>query len=127
VLTDQHMPREPKTIRVRQTDLCPPGGEPFNPDHCTTAVDMRARIAALERDNTLIKSAFILNDLGLPDFDGHRHDHRVRMEAAKVMDSYKITATHKVIAAIVAMFVLFFSTGVTTKIQAIVTQTKEAK
>lgn len=118
---------ETKSIRVRQSDLCPPGGEPVNPDHCTTAAEMRARIAALEREHTLFKSAFILNDLGLPDYEGHRHDHRMRVEAAKVMDSYKITATHKVIAAVVAMFVLLFSTGVTTKIQALVVQTKETK
>lgn len=119
-------PREPKAIRTRHTDSCPPEDEPFNPDHCTTAADIRARVAALERDNTLIKSAFILNDINLPDFDGHRTDHRVRREAAKIMESYKITATHKVIAALVAAFVLFFSTGITTKLQAIM-QIKETK
>jgi len=43
------------------------------------------------------------------------------------MESYKITATHKVIAAIVAVLILFFSTGVTTKIQSLVAQTKEVK
>ena len=58
---------------------------------------------------------------------GLSRDHPVRIEAAKVMDSYKITATHKVIAAIVAVFMLFFSTGVTTKIQSLVAQTKEVK
>jgi CheY-like chemotaxis protein len=89
-------------------------------------VDIRARVAALERDNTLIKSAFILNDINLPDFDGHRTDHRIRKEAAKIMESYKITATHKVIAAVMAALVLFFSTGITTKLQALV-QTKETK
>lgn len=125
--TEQRDNREPETIRIRQTDLCPPGGEPFNPDHCTTAADMRARISAVERELTVIKSAFVLNDLDLPDYDGHRHDHRVRLEAAKVMESYKITATHKVIAAIVAVLMLFFSTGVTTKIQSLVAQTKEVK
>lgn len=124
--TEQRDPREPKTIRIRQSDLCPPGGEPFNPDHCTTAVDMRARLAALERDNTLIKSAFILNDINLPDFDGHRTDHRMRKEAAKIMENYKITATHKVIALVIAAVVMFFSTGITTKIQSFV-QAKESK
>lgn len=125
--TEHRDTREPKTICIRQTDLCPPGGEPFNPDHCTTAADMRSRIAAVERELTSIKAAFILNDLGLPDYDGHRHDHRARIEAAKVMASYKITATHKIIAAVVAVFVLFFSAGVTTKIQSLVAPTKETK
>ena len=87
-----------KTFRIRQTDLCP----------------------------TLIKNAFILNDINLPDFDGHRNDHRLRKESAKIMENYKISATHKVIAAIVATFVLLVSTGITAKIQAIV-QTKETK
>ena len=109
-------------IKIRQTDLCPPGGQPFNPDHCTTALEMRQRIAALERDCAAIKSAFILNDLNLPDYDGHRKDHRTRLEAAKVMESYKITATHKVIAAIVAGFILVFSSGITTKFNELITQ-----
>ena len=115
-----------KTFRIRQTDLCPPEGKPFNPDHCVTALDIRTRLAALERDNTLIKNAFILNDINLPDFDGHRNDHRLRKESAKIMENYKISATHKVIAAIVATFVFLVSTGITAKIQAIV-QTKETK
>lgn len=116
MLTD---PRDP--IRIRQTDLCPPGGEPFNPDHCGTALDLRQRMASLERDTALIKSAFVLNDLSLPDFEGHRSDHRIRKEAAKVMESYKITATHKIIAAVVAAFVLAFSSGITQKLQELVT------
>ena len=124
--TKPREPREPKAIRSRHTDSCPTGSEPINPDHCTTAADILTRVAALERDNTLIKSAFILNDINLPDFDGHRTDHRIRKEAAKIMESYKITATHKVIAAVMAALVLFFSTGVTTKLQAIM-QTKETK
>lgn len=119
--TEQRNPHEPKAIRIRQSDLCPPGGEPFNPDHCTTAVDMRARIAALERDNTLIKSAFVINDIALPDFDGHRNDHRIRKEAAKVMESYKISATQKIIGAIIGVCVLVFSSGVTTKLQELIT------
>lgn len=118
--TEPREPREPKAIRIRQTDLCPPGGEPFNPDHCTTAADIRARVAALERDNTLIKSAFVLNDISLPDFDGHRNDHRIRKEAAKVMESYKVSATQKIIGAIIGVCVLLFSSGVTTKLQEIV-------
>lgn len=122
--TEHRDPREPKAIRIRRDDVYPL--DKCDTDYCSTAIDMRARLATLEREFTVLKSAFILNDLNLPDFDGHRSDHRMRKEAAKVMENYKITATHKVIAAIVAAFVLFFSTGITTKLQAIV-QTKETK
>jgi hypothetical protein len=111
------MPIEHETIRIRHTDLCPPDGQPFNPDHCTTALDMRQRIAALEREIAAIKTAFLIDDLGRPDFDGHRADHRLRREAAKVMEGYKITATHKVIAALVAGFIFVFSAGITAEIK----------
>lgn len=84
------MPTNPHDpIRIRQSDTCPPGGEPFNPDHCTTALDMRTRIATLERENTLIKSAFVLNDLNLPDYEGHRKAHLQLIKAADLMDKYK--------------------------------------
>lgn len=127
MLTNQQRdPRESKAIRIRQSDTCPSSNEPFDPEHCAVSSDVRTRLATVERELTLIKSAFVLNDLNLPDFDGHRSDHRIRKEAAKVMENYKITATHKVIAAVMAAIVLFFSSGITTRIQAIV-QTKEIK
>lgn len=74
----------------------------------------------------MIKSAFVLNDLNLPDFEGHRGDHRLRQEAARVMDSYKVTATHKIIAAVVAALVLVFSSGISAKFHEL-TQTKDSK
>ena len=105
---DTAVPTHPseQPIQIRRTDdLCPPGGQPFNPDHCTTALDMRSRIAALERENTVIKSAFVLNDLNQPDFEGHRTAHKKLIAAAEVMDKYKQTFVVKLIG-VVAVFLL---------------------
>jgi hypothetical protein len=101
-------------IRIRKTDdLCPPGGEPWNPDHCTTAADMRTRISALERELEAIKSAFVIDDLGKPDFGGHRVAHKKLIAAAEVMDKYKHTVTLKIVGAIAAFLIgVIFSGGI---------------
>ena len=112
-------PNEPQypTIKIRRTDdLCPPGGPPFNPDHCTTALDMRARIAALERENTVIKSAFVLNDLGQPDYEGHRKSHIQLIKAAEVMDKYKQSFVTKVIGVIAVFLLGVIASGATSLI-----------
>ena len=99
-------------VQIRRTDdLCPPGGQPFNPDHCTTALDMRTRIATLERENTLIKSAFVLNDLNLPDYEGHRKAHIQLIKAADTMDKYKQGVVSKVIGVAVVFLLGVIASG----------------
>ena len=103
-------PSEP--IKIRRTDdLCPPGGQPFNPDHCTTALDMRTRIAALEREIEAIKTAFVTDDLGKPDFAGHRMGHKKLIAAAEVMDKYKFGVVSKVIGIIVVFLMGVIASG----------------
>ena len=61
-------------------------------DHCNK---FEARITALER-------AFVQDDLGNPDIEGHRKAHLASIEASKVVDSYKSEATKKIIGWAVA-------------------------
>lgn len=112
------MPIDDKpAIRILATDdLCPPGGQPFNPDHCTTALDMRTRIATLERGFAQMQTAFTRNDLGEPDYDGHRVSIIKQKEADKIVEGYKLTATTKVIGVVVGFLVLLLSSGLTTKL-----------
>ena len=105
-----------RTITMQVEDACPPGGEPFNPDHCTTAHDTRKRLAAVERDIAKINTAFVLDDLKEPDHAGHRKRELKAIETEKIVESYKITATTKIIGAIIALIVLLLSSGITTKL-----------
>ena len=100
-----------KQIKIRSTDSCPPGGAPFNPDHCSTALDMKQRIASVERKQAEMTTAFLLNDLGAPDFDGHRKDHLAIRNASEVMARYKIGATEKLIGIVILAVLALLNTG----------------
>ena len=59
-----------------------------------------------------IEKAFVKNDLGEPDFDGHRRAHLQLIEAEKVMSSYKHEATKKFIGWFVTVLLGAVSGGV---------------
>lgn len=81
-----------------------------------TGNDLRVRVAILDRKCEEMTTAFVLNDLKTPDYDGHRKAHLEMEEAARIMKNYKISATQKVIGAVIALVILLLSTGTTTKI-----------
>lgn len=41
--------------------------------------------------------AFLKDEDGFPDFDGHKRDHAARRDSAKAIDSYKAEAARKVV------------------------------
>lgn len=61
--------------------------------------------------------AFVLNELGEPDFDGHRKAHGKLIEAEKVLQGYKLEATKKVIGWVIAVLVGAVGSGVVTWVQ----------
>lgn len=93
---------------TRKSDACPAA--------CPMPPDLVERVARLERQAAATTTAFVLNDLKTPDYDGHRKSHLEMIDAANILKNYKISATQKVIASAVAIIVLLISTGLTTKI-----------
>jgi hypothetical protein len=81
---------------------------------------MRARLSIVERDLGAMKTAFVLDDLGRPDYDTHRKAQIATAEAAKIVEGYKLTATTKILGAVVAFVMLLLSTGLTTKLAELV-------
>ncbi len=77
---------------------------------------MRTRIAALERENSAIKSAFVLNDLGLPDYEGNRKLNIKLKTANETMEKYKMGAVEKIIGIVVAFVLGLLATGFVTQI-----------
>ena len=59
-----------------------------------------------------MSKAFVLNELGEPDFDGHRKRELKAIEAEKVLQGYKNEATKKVIGWVTAILLGALSSGV---------------
>lgn len=99
--------------RIRQSDTTCPRDSAAN---CDTALDLKQRLASVERKQGEMTNAFLLNDLGLPDFDGHRKDHLAIRKASEVMSRYKIGATEKIIGVIIIAVLGLLNTGILTKL-----------
>ena len=84
-------------------------------DSCATleadVLDIHSRLQKLEHSHGRMQEAFVKNDLGLPDFDGHRTDHKVRIEESKVVDGYKRDATKRFIDLLIGGGVAVFLLG----------------
>lgn len=74
------------------------------------------RLAALETDVAQLKTAFVLNDRGSEDYDGHRKDHYVRSEAAKTaektMGELKADATKTLLKVVLTAAAGIFALGI---------------
>ena len=99
-------------FRRRAEDRTESGGAPTVADAWHRAglahkrlFEFDARVAAIER-------AFVKDDLGTPDLEGHRKAHRELIEAGKVMDGYKNEATKKLIGWALAIILGAMSSGV---------------
>lgn len=65
----------------------------------------------LDTHVSTVEKAFPLNDLSLPDYDGHRRDHTVRMEESKTMSDYKHTVTKNILNSGTAFILLLLGLG----------------
>lgn len=72
---------------------------------------LNTRLQKLEHSHARMQEAFVNNDLGLPDYDGHRNDHKVRIEESKVVDGYKRDATKRVIDILIGAVAVIFGLG----------------
>lgn len=52
-------------------------------------IELKQRVSFLENEIEKISSAFVNNDLGKPDYDGHRKSHIVINQASENMEGYK--------------------------------------
>ena len=76
---------------------------------------LNARMAAVESDVAQLKTAFIHNDLGREDYDGHRKDHYQRSKAAEdeaqTMRELKAGATKKILLGLLGAAMTLISFG----------------
>ena len=69
------------------------------------------RMGMLEQEVVNIKTAFRKNDLGNPDYDGHRVDHNNTHETASTVKDYKHKFTEKLLTVIASAVGLALFTG----------------
>ena len=70
------------------------------------------RTAKLERIAELHNTAFVKNDLGQPDFDGHRKAHLLLLKAAETMDDFKAEGAKNIVKMVLTFAAGVFSLGV---------------
>ena len=58
-----------------------------------------------------MKSAFVLNDLHKPDFDGHRKAHLAQIKAAEILEGYKQGVVKRILAWMVGGALTLMSAG----------------
>lgn len=68
-----------------------------------TLYDIWQKLTEIEQRQIAHSTAFLVNDLGSPDYEGHRQSHRAMVATAKAMEGYKTDATKKVIGAVLGV------------------------
>lgn len=94
----------------------PSGKSPTLVDIWKLVVEIRDRLEEVERQQREHVTAFSINDLNKPDFDGHRRSHVKLTKSDEIVDSYKQDATKTIISIVIVFFVGVFSTGLITKL-----------
>lgn len=82
-----------------------------------TLHDIWAKLGEIEQRQIHNTTAFLVNDLGKPDYDGHRVAHRGMVKTAEALDGYKIDATKRVVGIVIGVMFTLLSLGVVNWIQ----------
>lgn len=90
-------------------------GEPYKCELCDQNTDAIAkldtRVSSMEQATGRLREGFLKNDLGLPDYDGHRTAHRVMVEQSRVVEGYKRSATKSILGWFTAGAIGMFAAG----------------
>lgn len=73
--------------------------------------DLFSRVALLEQRCAQMDTAFLLDDLGRPGYDQHRHGHKAERDARARLEGYKQDGAKKVIALAIGALALLFVLG----------------
>jgi hypothetical protein len=74
-------------------------------------VEIREDVQSMKVSHVQVSEAFIKDDLGKPDYHGHRKAHLDMVSQSKVVDSYKQDATKKVIGIFVVFVIGLLAAG----------------
>lgn len=75
--------------------------------------EVKTTLINIDNNLKVVDTAFIKNDLGNVDYDGHRKDHLHIEKSKKIMDNYKYDTAKMIIAVIVAFAIGLLADGFT--------------
>lgn len=73
--------------------------------------ELNDRLSIIEHRHGYVSSAFPQNDLGKPDYDGHRKAHIQLVEDSKVVQGYKSEVTKTILSVIAGALLTMLGTG----------------
>lgn len=111
---------EPQHQR-RATDAAPGGpGGPSNADIWKLLVEIQRDLNVVIQKQAEHATAFVVNDIGKPDLDGHRLYHYRSIKNAEKMDTYKASMTKTAVdwaaKGLLAMLLVGFLTTLSVKL-----------
>lgn len=99
----------------RASDFVPPG--PTNTEIMAAVMAVKEELREFKHSMGTIETAFPRNDLGEPDFEGHRLDHTTRIKHTRQFEGLKMAATTKLVLAVVSGIGLIFVSGISVHLQ----------
>lgn len=82
-----------------------------------TLYDIWAKLQEIEHRQISNTSAFLTNDLGRPDYDGHRNAHKQLIKSAEALDGYKTEATKKIVGIVIGVVTTLAGAGLLSWLQ----------
>jgi len=97
---------------VQDHNTPPNGGSPSNEDLWNFLKGLNDRVAVMEHRHGYVSSAFPQNDLGKPDYDGHRRSHLALIEQDKVVEGYKGEITKTILSILAGVVLTLIGSGI---------------
>lgn len=110
------MEQDNQAYKRRSSDLTTSGNVPTISDVWRLSVEIREQVEIIERRQAETVSAFPANDLGKPDYDGHRRSHKKLSDNELLMEGYKSEATKKVLGLLVVFVVGLIASGLLSRL-----------
>lgn len=104
--------------RRRAADILPGGvNGPSLADLYKLMVGMQHQLDIVLRKQEEHATAFVTNDLGKPDHDGHRHYHSRKIKFDEAVEGYKVDATKRVVGIVIGVICTLIAVGFMTWVQ----------
>jgi hypothetical protein len=85
---------------------------PLNRDLLVLVTQINERTREIEKTVKSLSTAYTKNDLGEPDYDGHRKAHIQMDKQADIVDNYKKSVTETIITWLVTGLLIILASGV---------------
>ena len=92
-------------------------GNPTNKDILDAVLAIQREVTSVRTLLGHIDDAFITNDIGKKDYEGHRLDHLYRKKRTESFENAKLAGTFKVIGIVIVTLFGVFTTGLSVHLQ----------